>query len=346
MSDEGIVQKNTAKSGKVHYTQPIVIRGGPRATTHFDVLPTFIPRSSGSEEVCLKFRYWKETKGTMRVGHPAEFSLTASEVQALKEVIDKSMAVSGNSDGKYLLIRLDDAEATDIQGKDTTVVGRALLKLLSNPQIGESIAGMPSTTALIDGVQTAIRMRTLASAIAELQDALDSGVVDEAFYQRWCETNAWAFGNAYVMRDEVRNIALGDAVDILLKRVTDQFRDVFELKRPDHDVIKYDQSHKSYFWSGETSRTIGQCHRYLDALHEVAANGLRDHPEILAYYPYGTIVIGRSHTWEHKQQKALHGLNARLHSIRVITYDHLLEQAKRALGILREADSQASDMKT
>jgi len=342
MSSEGIVQKSTAKSGKVDYSQPTVIRGGGRATTHFEVQPTFVRRSDGSEEVCLKLSYWKENKGTMRVGFPAEFSLTALEVQALKEVIDQSLAVSGNSHGKYLLLKLDDSEATDIRGKDTAIVGSALLRLLANPRIGESIAEMPSTAVLVEGVQTAIRMKTLASAIAELEDALNSAVVSEAYYQQWCENNAWAFGNAYVMRDEVRDIALGDSIDILLKRTTDQFRDIFELKRPDHAVINYDQSHKSYFWAAETSRTIGQCHRYLDALHEVAANGLRDHLEIFAYHPYGTIVIGRSHTWTPAQQKALHGLNARLHSIRVITYDHLLEQGKRALSVLVEGDHLAS----
>ena len=39
MNDEGIVQKHKARSGKVDYTRPIVIRGGGRATTHFEAYP-------------------------------------------------------------------------------------------------------------------------------------------------------------------------------------------------------------------------------------------------------------------------------------------------------------------
>jgi len=340
MDEQGIVAKTRASSGKVDYTKPIVIRGGEKATTHFEVLPTFVRRSEG-EDVCLKLSYWKKSKGAYRVGFPAEFTLNAPEVLALRDVIEKSLGVSGQPSGQYLLIKLEDVAATNIQGKDAASIGSALLKLLANPAIGQSLTDLPSAQELLDGVQTALRVRSLASAIAELEEALDGGEVAESYYQAWCERNAWAFGNGYVMRDEVRQIALGDSVDILLKRTTDRFRDIFELKRPDHKVLVYDDSHKSYHWTSDSSRAIGQTHRYLDALHEAAANGLRDHPEVVAYYPYGTIVIGRSNEWTANRQKALHGLNNRLHSIRVITYDHLLEQAKRALAILSEEQAKA-----
>src|SRR4051794_33747043 len=111
MSDEGLVEKNRASSGRVDYTKKTIIRGGPNTTTHFEVLPTFIPRSSGVEDVCLKFSYWKMSKGAYKVGFPAEFTLTGPEVLALRDVIDQSLGVSGQVHGKYLLVKLDDAEA-------------------------------------------------------------------------------------------------------------------------------------------------------------------------------------------------------------------------------------------
>lgn len=338
MSDQPIVRKSRATSGRVDYTQPIVIRGGGKATTYLEVLPTFVKRSDG-ERACLKISFWKKSKGAFRTGFPAEFSLNEDEIVKLREVIEQSLALRGSEDGQYLLIPLADAASTNLQGRDAALVGQALLELLSRPGLEEALAELPSAAEVVDGIQTALRIRDLESGIAELETALEDGVTEESFYQNWCEQNAWAFGNAYTMRDEVRDIALGDSVDILLRRTTDQFRDIFELKRPNHDVMFYDKSHKSFYWSQDASRTIGQTHRYLDAIHEAAANGLRDHPEILAYYPYGTIIIGRSNEWSHAKQKALHGLNSRLHSIRVITYDHLLEQAKRSLSILTAEDS-------
>lgn len=338
MGNEPVVGKVTASSGKVDYGQKVVIRGGGKTTTHLEVLPTFVPRS-GKEDLCLKIAYWKTKRGQYLTGFPAEFTLTEAEILQLREVIDRNLALSGNESGQYLLIKLDDAEAVNLDGRNAAAVGKALLSLLAKPGIEESLVDLPSATQIVNGIQTSLKIRSLESGIAELESALEDGIAEESFYQGWCERNAWAFGNAYAMRDAVRNIALGDSVDLLMKRTTDQFRDIFELKRPGHAVLGYDDSHKSYYWASETSRTIGQTHRYLDALHEAAAKGLRDHPEVLAYYPYGTIVIGRSNDWDADRQQALHGLNARLHSIRVITYDHLLEQAKRALAILTEDES-------
>lgn len=140
------------------------------------------------------------------------------------------------------------------------------------------------------------------------------------------------------MRDDVRTIALGDQVDALVKCTANGLRDIFELKRPDKDVIRYDSAHKSWYWSSETSKSIGQCHRYLDALHEAAATGLRDHPEIVSYHPRATIIIGRSDDWEVAQLKALHGLNMRLHGLNVMTYDQFLAQAEQLLRVLEGTD--------
>ncbi len=113
------------------------------------------------------------------------------------------------------------------------------------------------------------------------------------------------------MRDEVREISPGDHLDVLLPTVISGYRDIVELKRPDMEVLHYDSRHRNFYFSAEVSKAIGQCHRYLDVLHEVAATGLRDHPEIVAYHPRGIIVIGRS-----------------------MTYDQLLAQGERLLEML------------
>jgi len=136
------------------------------------------------------------------------------------------------------------------------------------------------------------------------------------------------------MRDEVREISPGDHLDVLLPTVISGYRDIVELKRPDMEVLHYDSRHRNFYFSAEVSKAIGQCHRYLDVLHEVAATGLRDHPEIVAYHPRGIIVIGRSSDWKAEQLKSLHGLNRRLSGVTVMTYDQLLAQGERLLEML------------
>ncbi|MNI68496.1 hypothetical protein D3C73_1241960 [compost metagenome] len=140
-----------------------------------------------------------------------------------------------------------------------------------------------------------------------------------------------------MVRDEVRAISTGDNLDLLLPNVIAGYRDIVELKRPDKEVLLYDATHKNYYFSADVSRAIGQCHRYLDILHQAAKDGLLDHKEVVAYHPRATVVIGRSHGWTDEQQRALHGLNRRLHGISVMTYDHLLAQGERLVEMMSPA---------
>ncbi|MCC8471884.1 Shedu anti-phage system protein SduA domain-containing protein, partial [Xanthomonas phaseoli] len=165
--------------------------------------------------------------------------------------------------------------------------------------------------------------------------------VGEQVYQAWCEKHCWAFGNAYVIRDEVRNISSGDSLDLLLPNIIAGYRDIVELKRPDKDVLVYDSAHRNYYFSADVSKAIGQCHRYLDILHEQAKHGLLDRKEVVAYHPRATIVIGRSNEWDEEQQRSLHGLNRRLHGISVMTYDHLLAQGERLIEMMSPSASEA-----
>ena len=136
------------------------------------------------------------------------------------------------------------------------------------------------------------------------------------------------------MRDDIREISPGDKLDMLLPTVISGYRDIVELKRPDMKVLLRDESHRNYYFSSDVSKAIGQCHRYLDVLHEVASDGLRDHPEIVAYHPRAIIVIGRSHDWDGEKLQALHGLNTRLSGVTIMTYDQLLSQGERLVEIL------------
>lgn len=104
-------------------------------------------------------------------------------------------------------------------------------------------------------------------------------------------------------------------------------------------MLNYDSSHDSYYFSAEVSKAIGQCHRYLDVFSEDAVSGLRDNPEIVAYHPRATIIIGRSNTWDKSKHRALYGLNSRMNGVTVLTYDHLLRQGKRLIEILRNDES-------
>ena len=158
------------------------------------------------------------------------------------------------------------------------------------------------SSQLVSALKSAIRLNEMRAATAQLRNMLDSDVTEESAYQHWCDQHIWAFGNAYVLKDSVREITPSDHIDIMLSTIMAGYREIIELKRPDMDVLHdHDSRHRNFYFSSELSKAIGQCHRYLDVLHEVAAEGLRDHPEIVAYHPRATIVIGRSSDWSKVQ---------------------------------------------
>ena len=163
-----------------------------------------------------------------------------------------------------------------------------------------------------------------------------------SYFRAGAGSTSWAFGNAYVMTDAVREISPGDQLDLLLPTVISGYRDIVELKRPDVPVLLYDSAHRNFYFSADVSKGIGQCHRYLDVLQEVAATGLRDHPEVVADHPrdYRDRTVGRL---VREKLRALHGLNSRLTGVTVMTYDQLLAQGERLVGILSAQSPEESE---
>lgn len=186
---------------------------------------------------------------------------------------------------------------------------------------------------------TALRAFDLAAAVDELELLLSREEAHERIYQDWCDRHSWAFGNTHALRDMVRRLDSSSVVDLLLPDLSG-YRDIVELKRPDCDVVCWDRSHRTFYFSAQTSKAIGQVNKYIDKLHDVARNGLSGAPQIVAFHPHARIVIGRSIDWSVDQTRALRGLNDRLHGVSVMTYDHLLAQARQILSTMYQAIGQ------
>jgi hypothetical protein len=247
-----------------------------------------------------------------------------------------------SEDGNYLVIRISEG-AAKLGDHDPAQVAEALAKVMGQPEILHHLGNAELSDELATAFKQAIHLKEMRSAVATLREHLNNEISDESVYQTWCAEHSWAFGNAYVIRDCVRDISAGDRLDLLVPTVIAGYRDLIELKRPDMKVLLFDEAHRNYYFSSDASKAIGQCHRYLDVLHEEAAKGLRDHPEVVAYHPRAIVVIGRSHQWDQDRLRALHGLNRRLSSIMVMTYDQLLAQGERLIEIVSPQTPEASD---
>lgn len=335
-----IDRKVVPKKPNVSYADAVVLH--ETSKSRVTLVPFFLKHSDHTELAIKIETHRKEVNGFVLVDQKS-VSLKEVAARRLLEALRQHLVVSEhNEDGSYVAIKVSNGVA-NVAGMDPALVAQAVAGLLAEKDIVEHLTNQELSSTLIDAFRGAIRLQELRSALATLREHLNQGVADEAVYQAWCEKHTWAFGSAYVMRDSVRTIAAGDKLDLLLPTVLTGHRDIVELKRPDMDVLVYDKAHKNFYFAAEASKAIGQCHRYLDVLHERAAKGLDDHPEIVAYHPRATIVMGRSSEWSADKLKALHGLNRRLNGITLITYDQLLAQGERLVAVLSEQRDASAD---
>lgn len=320
------IHRRQARSHAVDYSDPVEIHDTSRLRIE---LVTFYIGNS----VAVKIIRYDKTKAWEQTA----ISVQPEALRRLYDALSQRLAIAPEDRGSYLVMHTDGSVA-GLGDLDLETIAHAIAQLLRTEGAAEQLTRLDLGEEILRALRTELKLRELRDSVAELTNHLRQGTADEGTYQRWCESHSWAFGNAYVVNDTLRNISATDRVDLLLPRHLGGFRDLIELK-PDSNVLLWDDSHQNYYWSAESSRSLGQCHRYLDVLHsEVAEGRLRDSPDVVAYHPRATVVIGRSEDWENKKHKALHGLNRRLSDISIITYDHLLAQARRTLDLMESPD--------
>lgn len=327
------INLRTSRSGDTRFAEPVELHDSSKLRIEF--IPFFIDRSDQTQMACKIVRHDKQSSWERTA-----ISLQEPALRKLVDALAKHLAVSGNGDGSYVVLRADGsiADGSDLSRHD---IARAIEELLATDGMSEHLANLDLGAELAHALRSDLRLRELRDAVAELTNHLQEGTSSESVYQSWCERHSWSFGSAYVVNDTLRSISATDQIDLLLPRHLGGFRDLIELKRPDMPILVRDNSHKNWHWSADVSKAIGQCHRYMDVLHdEVGLTGLRDAPEVVAYHPRATIVIGRSDEWSADKQQALHGLNRRLADISVISYDHLLAQARRTLELFEVSESE------
>jgi hypothetical protein len=210
---------------------------------------------------------------------------------------------------------------------------RVASTLMASPGVAAELIRRPE--AITDATKLSIRVAELQSAVDELRSMLDNSINDEARYQSWLNDHSWIFGADFMDGDAVRGITARDNVDMLLPRHVNGYREIIELKIPSMKVLLYDDGHRNHYFSSDVSKAIGQVDRYLEKFVAHASAGLDDFPEVVAFHPVATIVIGRSSDWTPELHRALHGLNSRLRDISVITFDYLLKRGERLLEIVK-----------
>ncbi len=152
----------------------------------------------------------------------------------------------------------------------------------------------------------------------------------EKIFQNWIESNLWVFGIDYIKKHDSRKIALFSEGDLLMESV-DGYLDLIELKRPRHELFRFDDSHKCFYPHTSLSQVIGQSLFYLQKLQDYKLNIEKEY-EVKVIMPRVKIIIGRSIDFKEEEKDSLRMLNSNLNSIQIITYDDLVQFGKLILS--------------
>src|SRR5690606_19860071 len=112
-----------------------------------------------------------------------------------------------------------------------------------------------------------------------------------------------------------------DRLDFMLRRTTDGYLEIVEIKTPHAaPLFRHDASHDSFYPAGDLGRVLGQTIRYIEEIERkrdniIVTDGV-DPLRIRA-----RIIIGRDGSSD--EQRALRNLNSHLVRIEVLTFDQL-----------------------
>jgi hypothetical protein len=219
-----------------------------------------------------------------------------------------------------------------------------ILNLLKKFDSSEKIKGLLSSLKdlEIENLYGAYHHKLMSKEIANLKKLIDieinSSITDEIknypelikyaagqpekIFQNWIENNLWVFGIDYIRKHDERKIALFSEGDLLMETV-DGYLDLIELKRPKHELLKFDNSHKCHYPHPDLSIVIGQSLFYLQKLSEYKLIIQNEH-KVKIIMPRIKIIVGRGNNSIDEQKDCIRMLNTNLNSIQIITYDDLV----------------------
>lgn len=132
---------------------------------------------------------------------------------------------------------------------------------------------------------------------------------------------------------EERRIDTKNITDFLMKAY-DGFVDVVEIKKSNgFNFWMKERDHDNCVPSIELIKAITQSTNYVYKLEQQANSvDLLERVKAKTIKPRIILIFGRSNNWDKEEKEAYRILNASYHNISIMTYDHVLERARRILG--------------
>ena len=187
---------------------------------------------------------------------------------------------------------------------------------------------------LSEDLKSAINLKSRIKAVKEYISMLNTGGA-ESDWQNWFSQNSWLLGTEFVRVVDERRINVENITDYLVEAY-DGFLDIVEIKKPSKDIKFWSDTkdHDNYFPHSDLTKAITQSLNYIAQVEkEIDSKDFQKRVDnVSVIKPRCTLIFGRSLNWNEEQKEAYRILNSSYHSITILTYDHVLERAKRIVN--------------
>jgi hypothetical protein len=211
---------------------------------------------------------------------------------------------------------------------------RLLRALFNNPDKRELLRFIATNDIFPADILAALQTQARWRAVQGFEDMLSRNLV-EYQWQDWFKENAWVLGSEFVKVLDEREIDTRHISDYLMQAY-DGFLDIVEIKRPEGEMKFWadKQDHGNWVPATDLVKAISQSTKYIYEVEREAnsVKFLERVGNVKTIKPRCVLIFGRSHNWNGQQKEAYRILNASYHNLTIMTYDHVLDRAKRILG--------------
>ncbi|QDD97046.1 Shedu immune nuclease family protein [Roseomonas mucosa] len=328
----------------IEQVNTLLLHGGPLArkeVVHFAVRDRNTGVSKGNR---IGFRTNRKSQGQWQREPAKCFTLDSDEQigRALHFMLAACRGSIPGATGEFVVV--------PVAGADTDALQRVVNALSREGRadlLAELLAQASRAPDLLDALMrqaernprlfveaaATLNLARYRAALAEL-DRLVASSNREQDFQQLLTAHPWMFGSEYSQHlAGSRGLTRGTQQDFVLRRTTDGYIEVVEIKTPlgGRDLFRADPSHQSHFAGAELSAAVGQVQKYIEELdagrYEIKARDGEDTNKVRA-----KIIIGRD--GDEAQCRALRRFNGHLHRIEILTFDHLRRVAHRVVSYL------------
>jgi len=299
-----------------------------------------IPHKTTQEDICLKIgRYNKNSfaPDTLENQNPkSELTLDNDEFQKLLDFLAENYEPFKKGVKKY--IPLD--EKFDQRSTEH------LKAIFNNPDKQKILNFIAENKILPDDLIAGLQYQVRINAVKRFEKMLEQDLIEQK-WQHWFEQNDWVLGSEFVRILDEREIDTANITDYLMEAY-DGFLDIIEIKRPQGSLCFWadSQDHGNYVPSSDLTKAVTQATKYIYEV-EREANSIKFLERVgnvKTIKPRCVLIFGRSNDWNNDQKEAYRILNSSYHNLTIMTYDHVLNRAKRILGVEEESEVEDIDL--